>query len=284
MSDMEEIESHKCFGGVQGVYRHKSVSTGTDMTFALFFPGREGAEPLPVLTYLSGLTCTHANVMEKGNVQRAAAKHGVMVVMPDTSPRDTGIAGEADDWQLGVGAGFYVDAVAEPWARHWRMYSYIASELPAVIAAEFPGSAQRQGIFGHSMGGHGALVMALRNPGSYRSCSAFAPIVNPIGSPWARRAFESYLGDFEKDWRAYDACALVEDGHRFGEILIDQGLDDQFLDEGLKPWLFEQACAETDIKLTLRMQEGYDHSYYFISTFMEDHIAWHAQRLKSIRI
>ena len=275
---METLSTEKAFGGVQGVYRHASRVTGCDMTFAVYLPPQAEHGPVPVLWYLSGLTCTHANVMEKGEYRRAAAELGIAIICPDTSPRGDDVPDE-DNWQFGSGAGFYVDATAAPYDANYRMYSYVLEELPAVIAANFPVDMSREGIFGHSMGGHGALVMALRNSQRFRSCSAFAPIVNPSTADWAANAFTRYLGSGSDDWRAYDAGALVEDGHAFPEILIDQGDADSFLETGLRPWLFEDVCKGGLTELTLRMQPGYGHSYYFISTFMEDHLRWHAARL-----
>ncbi len=277
---MKTISTAKSFGGVQGVYSHASEECACDMTFAVFVPPQAKDQKVPVLWYLSGLTCTHQNVMDKGEYRRMAAELGLIVVCPDTSPRGDDVADEPDNWQFGKGAGFYVDATQEPYAKHYRMYSYVTKELPALIQNEFPADMSRQGIFGHSMGGHGAMTIALKHPERFKSCSAFAPIVQPSTAGWSKPALEKYLGADEATWRAYDACALVEDGARFGEFLIDQGSADGFLDEGLRPWLFEEAVKEMDISLTLRMQEGYDHSYFFISTFMEDHLRWHAQRLR----
>ena len=276
---MKTISTAKSFGGVQGVYSHASETCACDMTFSVFVPPQAKDGPCPVLWYLSGLTCTHQNVMDKGEYRRMAAELGLIVVCPDTSPRGDDVADEPDNWQFGKGAGFYVDATQEPFAKNYRMYSYITGELPALIAKEFPADMSRQGIFGHSMGGHGALTIALRHPERFRSLSAFAPIVEPSTAGWSKPALEKYLGTDEAAWRDYDACALVKDGRRFPEILIDQGTADGFLDEGLRPWLFEEAVKGTGIDLTLRMQDGYDHSYFFISTFMDDHLRWHAQRL-----
>ncbi|MDQ0327186.1 S-formylglutathione hydrolase [Rhodopseudomonas julia] len=276
---METISTWAAHGGTQGVYSHASEATGTEMTFAVFVPPQAKVAPCPIVTYLSGLTCTHANVMEKGEYRRAAAEHGLIVVCPDTSPRGEGVADD-DAYDMGQGAGFYLDATEEPWAQHFRMESYVRDELPAVIAANFPVDTERQSILGHSMGGHGALTLALKNPGRYRACSAFAPIVAPIEVPWGQKALPTYLGSDEQSWRPYDACALIADGARFSEFLVDQGTGDNFLAEQLRPELFEKACAAGGIPLTLRMQPGYDHSYYFISTFMEDHLTWHAKRLK----
>lgn len=266
----------KSHGGVQGVYTHESVACGVPMTFAVFVPPHEAGAKLPVLWFLSGLTCTHANVMEKGEYRRAASELGMIVVCPDTSPRGEGVADAADNWKLGCGAGFYVDATQAPWNRHYRMESYIADELPRVIAENFPADMARQSITGHSMGGHGALILALRHPGRFKSVSAFAPIVNPMTADWSRPALEAYLGSDEQAWRAHDAVALIEDGARLPGLLVDQGTADSFLNDGLRPWLLEESCKNNGIPISLRMREGYDHSYYFISSFMEDHLHWHA--------
>ncbi|WP_371348199.1 S-formylglutathione hydrolase [Ancylobacter sp. IITR112] len=277
---METVSKAKSHGGVQGVYRHDSTVTGTPMTFAVFVPPQAADGPVPVLWYLSGLTCTHANVMEKGEYRAAASAHGVIIVAPDTSPRGADVPDEPDNWQFGSGAGFYLDATQTPYATHYRMYSYLVDELSALVAAQFPADMSRQGIFGHSMGGHGALTLALKHPDRFRSCSAFAPITQPSTADWSRPALEKYLGADERDWRAYDAVALIEDGKRFPEFLVDQGGADPFLDTGLRPQLLAQACASAGIPLSLNLREGYDHSYFFISTFMADHIAWHAARLR----
>jgi S-formylglutathione hydrolase len=276
---MKTISTAKSHGGIQGVYSHASEACACDMTFAVFVPPQAKDGPCPVLWYLSGLTCTHANVMEKGEYRRMAAELGLIVVCPDTSPRGENVPDEKDNWRFGSGAGFYVDATEAPFAANYRMYSYVVDELPRLIAANFPADMARQSIFGHSMGGHGALTIALKNPERYRSCSAFAPIVHPSTADWSSKAFERYLGPNEADWRAYDACLLIEDGHRFDAFLVDQGKADGFLRDGLRPWLLEEACRKAGIPLTLRMQDGYDHSYYFISSFMEDHLRWHASRL-----
>ncbi len=263
---MNILSQNTAFGGMQGVFSHQSEATGTEMTFAVFVPPQAINEKRPVLWYLSGLTCTHANVMEKGEYRRMAAELGLIVVCPDTSPRGNDVADELTNWKMGKGAGMYLNATEKPWAEHYQMYSYITEELPALIAEQFRADMHRQGIFGHSMGGHGAMTIALKNPDRFKSCSAFAPIVNPLTADWTQDAFEKYLGPDRTKWREYDACALVEDGARFPEFLIDQGKADSFLETGLAPWKFEEAVKGTDIGLTLRMHERYDHSYYFIST------------------
>jgi S-formylglutathione hydrolase len=277
---METVSLNRSHGGTQGVYRHASSATGTGMTFSVFVPDHAPGARLPVLWYLSGLTCTHANVTDKGEYRRACAEHGIVFVAPDTSPRGEGVTDDPA-WDFGQGAGFYVDATQEPWAPHFRMRAYVEDELPALIAAEFPVDMERQAITGHSMGGHGALTIALRNPDRFRSVSAFAPIVAPSQVPWGEKALGGYLGQDRFGWRAYDACALIEDGARVPELLVDQGEDDPFLAEQLRPELLAQACADAGIACTLRMQAGYDHSYYFISTFMAEHVAWHAERLRA---
>jgi len=277
---METLSTSTAFGGTQGVYRHASTATGTDMTFAVYVPPHAPDARLPVLWFLSGLTCTHANVMDKGEYRRACAEHGVILIAPDTSPRGEGVPDD-DAYDFGQGAGFYVDATEQPWAANFNMKRYVEDELPALIAAEFPmADMTRQGITGHSMGGHGALTIVLRNPDRFRSVSAFAPIVAPLHCPWGEKALTGYLGPDRADWRAYDACALIADGARVADILVDQGEADGFLDDQLKPALLAEACAAAGIELTLRMQPGYDHSYNFISTFMPDHVAWHAERLR----
>ncbi|OYY79185.1 MAG: S-formylglutathione hydrolase [Sphingomonas sp. 28-62-20] len=276
---LETLVTARADDGVQGIYRHASGATGTDMTFSVFVPPHAPGTKLPVLWYLSGLTCTHANVTDKGSYRAACAEHGIIFIAPDTSPRGDGVP-DVDVYDFGQGAGFYVDATQAPWATHFKMRRYIESELPDVIAAAFPqADMARQGITGHSMGGHGALTIALRTPERFRSVSAFAPIVSPIHCAWGQKALGGYLGQDPASWRAYDACALIEDGARLPELLIDQGDADSFLPEQLKPELLTAACAAAGMPLTLRMQPGYDHSYYFISTFMADHIAWHAERL-----
>jgi S-formylglutathione hydrolase len=277
---MEVVSTARSFGGTQGVYRHASDATGTEMAFAVFVPEHAPGAKLPVLWYLSGLTCTHANVMEKGEYRRACAEHGIIFVAPDTSPRGDDVPND-EAYDFGQGAGFYVDATREPWAKNFRMRSYIEQELPALLAAEFPIDMARQGITGHSMGGHGALTISLRNPGRFRSTSAFAPIVSPGQCPWGEKALGGYLGDDRTAWRKYDAVALIEDGARLSELLVDQGTADSFLDSQLKTHLLDEACRKADIPATIRLQEGYDHSYFFISTFMARHVAWHAERLKA---
>jgi S-formylglutathione hydrolase len=276
---MKILSQNTTFGGMQGVFQHDSQVLNCEMTFAVFVPPQAIAEKRPVLWYLSGLTCTHANVMDKGEYRRLAAELGLIIVCPDVSPRGDDVADEKTNWQMGKGAGFYLDATQEPWSEHYRMYSYITQELPDLVAEHFRVDMDRQGIFGHSMGGHGAMTIALKNPDRFKSCSAFAPIVEPSTADWSEPAFEKYLGPDRSTWRQYDACALVRDGARFPEFLIDQGKADGFLEKGLRPWLFEEAVQDTGIRLTLRMHERYDHSYYFISTFMEDHLRWHAERL-----
>lgn len=276
---LETLSTNRSFGGVQGVYRHRSAETGTDMIFSVFVPPQaQAGEPLPVVWYLSGLTCTHANVTEKGAYRRACAELGLIFVAPDTSPRGPDVPDD-EAYDFGQGAGFYVDATEAPFDAHYRMYSYIVAELPELIGANFPADMGRVSIMGHSMGGHGALTIALTNPGRYRSVSAFAPIAAPGRVPWGEKALSGYLGPDHSAWRAHDAVALIEDGARVDEILVDQGSADNFLAEQLRPELLEAACAAAGIPLTLRMQPGYDHSYYFISTFMAEHLAWHAARL-----
>jgi S-formylglutathione hydrolase len=276
---IETLSQARSFGGVQGVYRHASRETGTGMTFSAFVPPQaETGARLPVVWYLSGLTCTNANVTEKGEYRRACAELGLIFVAPDTSPRGPDVPDD-EAYDFGQGAGFYVDASEAPFDANFRMYSYVTGELPALIAAEFPADMDRQAITGHSMGGHGALTIALGNPGRYRSVSAFAPIVAPSQVPWGEKALGRYLGSDRAAWRKHDAVALIEDGARVAEILVDQGGADDFLSRQLRPELLEAACANAGIPLTLRLRPGYDHSYFFISTFMEDHLRWHAERL-----
>lgn len=277
---METLSQNRSHGGTQGVYRHVSAATGTDMTFAVFVPDHAPGERLPVLWYLSGLTCTHANVMEKGEYRAACAEHGIILIAPDTSPRGDDVPDAEGEYDFGKGAGFYCDATQEPWAQHYRMRSYIEAELPALIAERFPADMARQGITGHSMGGHGALTIVLRNPARFRSVSAFAPICAPTQVPWGEKALSRYLGEDRAAWAEYDAVALIESGARLPGLLVDQGTADAFLDDQLGTPLLEAACKAAGIPATIRMREGYDHSYYFISTFMAEHVAWHTERLK----
>lgn len=277
---IETISTSKAHGGVQGVYAHESSTTGTRMTFSVFVPEHADGETLPVLWYLSGLTCTHANVTDKGEFRAPCAEHRVIFIAPDTSPRGEGVAND-EAYDMGQGAGFYVDATEEPWAGHFQMRSYIEQELPALIAEHFPAADMgAQAITGHSMGGHGALTIGLRNPQRFRSVSAFAPIVAPSQVPWGEKALGGYLGPDRTAWRQADAVALIEDGAQLPDLLVDQGDADQFLAEQLRPELLAEVCKKAGIALTLRMQPGYDHSYNFISTFMADHVAWAAERLR----
>jgi S-formylglutathione hydrolase len=279
---IETVSLVRSHGGVQGVYKHSSHSTSTEMTFSVFVPKHDEGERLPVVWYLSGLTCTHANVTEKGEYRKACAELGLIFVAPDTSPRGADVPGDPDkSWDFGLGAGFYVDATQAPYAKNYRMWSYVTEELPALIMENFAVDAARQSILGHSMGGHGALTAALRLPGRYRAASAFAPIVAPSQVPWGVKALTGYLGQDRSAWRKHDAVALIADGARVSDLLVDVGSADPFLTQQLQPDLLEQACATAVIPLTLRRQDGYDHSYYFISSFMDDHLRWHAARLKA---
>ncbi|WP_420139715.1 S-formylglutathione hydrolase [Sphingomonas sp.] len=278
---METLSTNKAHGGVQGVYRHASAATGTDMTFSVFAPPHDEGEKLPVVWYLSGLTCTHANVTDKGEYRRACAEHRLIFVAPDTSPRGPGVPDDPDGaYDFGLGAGFYVNATQDPWAANYRMETYVTEELPELIRAEFPADMARQSIMGHSMGGHGALTIGLAYPDRYKAISAFAPIVAPSRVPWGQKALGGYLGPDHGAWRRHDAVALIEDGARVADLLVDQGADDQFLEDQLRPDLLRHACDEAGITLTLNIRPGYDHSYYFISTFMADQLAWHAARLR----
>jgi S-formylglutathione hydrolase len=282
---VETISETRSHGGMQGVYRHQSRETGTAMTFALFLPPQASRGAVPLLTYLSGLTCSHANVTEKGEFRRACAEAGIAFLAPDTSPRGDEVPDDPEGaWDFGLGAGFYVDATEEPWARHYRMWSYVTEELPALVADAFPLDMERQGLTGHSMGGHGALTVALRHPDRFRSVSAFAPIVAPSQVPWGQKALSRYLGVEPSAWRAHDAVALIEDGASVPGLLVDVGASDPFLEKELRPELLEAACADAGISLTLNRREGYDHSYYFISTFMGDHVRWHSDRLNGGRL
>ena len=277
---LETVSQVRSHGGTQGVYRHASAATSTEMVFSVFVP--DGPGPMPVLWYLSGLTCTHANVTEKGEYRAACAEAGIVFVAPDTSPRGPDVPDDPDGlWDFGQGAGFYLDATISPWDRHFHMRRYCLEELPALVGAHFPVDMARQGITGHSMGGHGALTFALSSPGRFRSVSAFAPIVAPSQAPWGRKAFRHYLGEGQAAWRKHDAVALIEDGARIEELLVDVGTADPFLEKELKPELLEAACRDAGIALTLNRREGYDHSYYFISTFMADHVRWHAARVSA---
>jgi S-formylglutathione hydrolase len=277
---IETVSTALAFGGVQGVYRHRSSATGTDMVFSVYVPPHAEGATLPVVWYLSGLTCTHANVTEKGEYRRACAELGLILVAPDTSPRGEGVADDPEGaYDFGLGAGFYVDATEPPFAANYRMWSYVTEELPAIVATEFPADMAHQSIMGHSMGGHGALTIGLTFPERFDAVSAFAPIVAPGQVPWGEKALGGYLGNDRAAWRAHDAVALIEDGARRKDLLVDQGEADSFLEGQLKPDLLVAACVDAGIELTLRLQPGYDHSYYFISTFMADHLRWHAARL-----
>ena len=275
----EVLSEQRCFGGVQGFYRHDSEAIGLPMRFGVYRPPQAETGPVPVLYCLAGLTCTEETFPIKAGAQRVAAELGLMLVSPDTSPRDTGIAGEADDWEFGAGAGFYLDATQAPWSRHYRMHQYVAHELPALVGARFAADPARTGILGHSMGGHGALTLALRYSRRFRSVSAFAPIVAPSEVPWGRKAFPRYLGEDRAAWLEHDACALVASRQHPGTILVDQGLADRFLEVQLQPERFEDACARAGQKLVLRRQPGYDHGYWFIQSYVEEHLRHHAREL-----
>lgn len=269
---------HRCFDGMQRFYVHKSRECRTEMRFSVFIPPQAQLRQVPVLYYLAGLTCTEETFVIKAGAQRLAAELGIMLVSPDTSPRKARVAGDDASWDFGLGAGFYVDATEQPWSQHYRMYSYVTRELPEIIDSLGSAARDRQSIFGHSMGGHGALICALKNPGRYRSVSAFAPISSPSAVPWGQKAFAGYLGSDRRPWADYDASALISRGFD-REILIDQGTVDKFLSEQLQPQRFEHACRDAGVKLTMRYRDGYDHGYYFISTFMEDHLRHHAAAL-----
>jgi S-formylglutathione hydrolase len=276
----EVVSQARCFGGTQFVYRHASREIGTPMRLAVFVPPQANDGTVPVVWFLSGLTCTEENFTVKAGAQRAASELGLILIAPDTSPRGEGVPDDAEgSYDFGLGAGFYVDATQEPWARNYRMRSYLERELPALVAENLPADMSRQGITGHSMGGHGALTIALRNPERFRAVSAFAPIASPMNCPWGEKALSNYIGPDRAAWRDYDACALIVSGARLPGLLVDQGTADSFLESQLKPQLLEAACAKAGQLLTLRMQEGYDHSYFFIATFIEDHLRWHAERL-----
>ena len=274
------ISEAKAFGGKQFVFSHASEETGTDMRVAVYLPPAAETAKVPALWFLSGLTCTEDNFTVKAGAQRYASELGIALIAPDTSPRGDSVPDDPDGaYDFGLGAGFYVDATEAPWSGNFRMRSYIEQELPALLGQALPLDMARQAITGHSMGGHGALTTALRNPDRFKSVSAFAPICSPMNCPWGEKALTGYIGTDKTDWRQYDACALIEDGARVPEILVDQGLADGFLEGQLKPELLEAACGNSGIDLTMRRQDGYDHSYYFIASFMEDHLRWHAERL-----
>jgi S-formylglutathione hydrolase len=276
----ETVSQARCFGGTQFVYRHVSRETNTPMRLAVFVPPQAKDAKVPVVWFLSGLTCTEENFTVKAGAQRVASELGLMLIAPDTSPRGEGVPDDREGaYDFGLGAGFYVDATEAPWAKHYRMRSYIEQELPALVADNLPVDMSRQGITGHSMGGHGALTISLRNPGRFAATSAFAPIASPMNCPWGEKALSGYIGLDRSAWRDYDACALIEGGARLPDLLVDQGTADSFLENQLKPGLLEEACARAGQPLTLRRQEGYDHSYFFIASFIEDHLRWHAQRL-----
>jgi S-formylglutathione hydrolase len=280
---IDTVSKHRCFGGTVGFYKHASTVNACTMKFSVFVPPQAERGKVPVVYYLAGLTCTEETFMIKAGAQRRAAELGLMLVAPDTSPRGVPLPGDSESWDFGVGAGFYLDATQEPWSKHYKMYSYVTQELPALIEANFPVDPKRVGIFGHSMGGHGALTIGLRNPGNrYRSISAFAPIGAPKQVPWGLKAFTNYLGPDRDTWSAYDATELMKKSANAPSrpaILIDQGLADQFLETQLKPEVFEEACREAGQALTLRRQPGYDHGYYFISSFVDDHLRHHARIL-----
>ncbi len=269
---------HRCFGGTLGFYSHAATATGTEMRFGVYVPPHAKGARLPVLYYLAGLTCTEETFLIKAGAQRLAAELGLILVAPDTSPRGLSLPGDSESWDFGVGAGFYLDATREPWSKSYQMYSYVTEDLPTVVEAHFPAS-DRRGIFGHSMGGHGALVIALRNADRYHSVSAFAPISNPAAVPWGEKAFGNYLGDDKAQWEAYDASLLMTKQPYPGEILVDQGLSDQFLDRQLRPEALERAAQSSGQRLMMRRHAGYDHSYWFIQSFVADHLAWHSERL-----
>ena len=276
----EVVSQARCFGGTQFVYRHASRETGTPMRVAVYVPPQAKDAKAPVVWFLSGLTCTEENFTVKAGAQRVASELGLILIAPDTSPRGEGVPDDSEGaYDLGLGAGFYVDATQAPWAKHYRMRSYIENELPALVVDNLPVDMSRQGITGHSMGGHGALTIALRNPGRFTAVSAFAPIASPMNCPWGEKALSAYIGPDRSAWSEYDACALIENGARVPDLLVDQGTADSFLETQLKPQLLRAACAQAGIPLNLRMQDGYDHSYFFIATFIEDHLRWHAERL-----
>lgn len=280
---LEVVSQSRCFGGTQFVYRHSSQETGTPMRFAAYIPPQASTGKVPVVWFLSGLTCTEENFTVKAGAQRVASELGLILIAPDTSPRGEGVPGDPEGaYDFGLGAGFYVDATEAPWAKNYRMRSYIERELPALVAENLPADMERQGITGHSMGGHGALTIGLRNPDRFKAVSALAPIASPMNCPWGEKALSNYLGPHRSAWREYDACALIESGARVPDLLVDQGTADGFLENQLKPDLLEEACARAGQPLTLRRQEGYDHSYFFIASFIEDHLRWHAARMNNL--
>ncbi|OQW43202.1 MAG: S-formylglutathione hydrolase [Proteobacteria bacterium SG_bin4] len=279
MTALETRSLHHCFGGIQGYYQHPSTVIGLPMRFSVYQPPQAEQQRVPVVFFLAGLTCTEETFMIKAGAQRYAAELGLMLITMDTSPRQTGIPGETDAWDFGAGAGFYLDATQAPWSKHYRMESYITHELRNIIVEQFPADPNRIGIFGHSMGGHGALTLALRYPELFRSVSAFAPICAPMRCPWGQKAFSNYLGENPQDWRRHDTTALLEAGHRVPDLLVDQGFNDQFLATQLFPEALEQACGDAGQPLTLRYHQGYDHSYYFISTFIGEHLSYHREQL-----
>ena len=279
-TEIKLVKQHQSFGGKVSYYFHSSSTCNIEMRFSIYQPPQAKLKPLPILYFLSGLTCTEENFMAKAGAQQFANKYGLILVVPDTSPRNTGIVGEDDDWDFGTGAGFYLNATSEPWKKHYQMYSYVVEELPEIIAKNFPAQPNKQSIFGHSMGGHGALICALKNPEKYQSVSAFSPISAPMRCPWGEKAFSNYLGTNKENWRDYDASELVLTSAYNRPILIDVGTADPFLaQKQLLPELFENSCKKVGLPLTLRMQENYDHSYYFIASFIEDHIRFHAEAL-----
>jgi len=278
---LTKVSASRCFGGTQSVYSHEARETGCVMRFGVYLPPQAETRPVPLLYWLSGLTCTEENFIVKAGAQRVAAELGLALVVPDTSPRGLKIAGEAESYDFGLGAGFYVDATQPPWSRGYRMYSYVTKELPALIAESFPVEPGKAGIFGHSMGGHGALTIALKNPHYYKSVSAFAPISSPMRCPWGEKALTGYLGPDRSAWREYDSTALIEErGWRGPGLLVDQGTSDQFLETQLKPELLQGACRRAGVPLELRLQAGYDHSYFFIASFIEDHLRFHSRNLQ----
>lgn len=279
--NLKEVSSNKCFGGVQTRYQHASTTLDCDMKFSVYLPPAVADGPVPVIYWLSGLTCTDENFVQKAGAQRIAAEHGVALIAPDTSPRGEHVQDEADSWDFGKGAGFYVNATERPWVHHYRMYDYVTSELPELINAHFPVRTGRSSVMGHSMGGHGALVVALRNTDQYASVSAFAPVVAPSQVPWGQKAFSMYLGENRDDWVDYDTVQLVAKAEYHLPMLVDQGMADQFLEEQLRPELLETACRDAEYPLTLKRREGYDHSYFYIATFIDEHIAFHARHLSA---